>query len=72
MEIQGFLPLYELHRREDDIRKWTEKQLNFRVAAVKELYKRIGFDGLRKIAERNLKTNIKQVLHLQNSRPHTR
>lgn len=53
MEIQGFLPVYELRRREDDIRKWTEKQLSFRVAAVKELYKRIGFDGLRKIAEKS-------------------
>lgn len=52
-KFKAFLPVHELHLREDDIRKWTEKQLSFRVAAVKELYKRIGFDGLRKIAEKS-------------------
>lgn len=52
-KFKAFLPVHELHRREDDISKRTEKRLNFRVTAVKELYKQIGFYGLRKIAEKS-------------------
>lgn len=52
-KFNAFLPVYELHRREDGIRKEIEKQLRFRVAAVKRLYEQIGFDALRKIAKKS-------------------
>ncbi|MDO4161009.1 MAG: hypothetical protein Q4D41_11175 [Prevotellaceae bacterium] len=52
-KFKTFLPVHELHRREDDKHKKREKRLSFRVAAVKELFRQIGFDGLRKIAEKS-------------------
>lgn len=52
-KFNSFLPVHELHRREDDTFRGIEKLLHFRVDAVKELYEQTGFDGLRKIAKKS-------------------